>query len=118
MHYCKGMLESVSILFAAKCDDHNTLENLPSCCKKSQVQHCVKKEGKKCCDDEVIVLKQNITSTTPSFVKWIDAPLYISIPSSDLSAPQYISIPTCIENNSCDSGPPIYILHQSLIFYA
>jgi len=118
MHYCKGMLESVSILFAAKCDDHDVQSNLPSCCKKIKAQHCGKKEEKKCCDDEVVVLKQNITSTTPSFVKWIDAPVCISNPVSDLSAPQYISIPTCIENNSCDSGPPIYILHQSLIFYA
>ncbi|MGB4846787.1 MAG: hypothetical protein WBP41_02665 [Saprospiraceae bacterium] len=118
MHYCKGMLESVSVLFAAKCDDHNVPVNIPSCCQKKVVKHCDKKESKKCCHDQVMVLKQNITSTAPSFIKWIDVPVYTNTNAIQLPVQENIFRPVIIEGNTCDSGPPIYILHQSLIFYA
>lgn len=118
MHYCKGILESVSVFFAAKCDDHNVPVNLPSCCKKSVAEHCTKKDQKKCCDDEVIVLKQDITSTTPSFVKWIDATAVITIPFV-LSIEQAGSFLEISEKGiASDSGPPVYIRYHSLIFYA
>ncbi len=118
MHYCKGMLESVSVLFSAKCDDHNVPVNLPSCCQKKVAKHCDKKESKKCCDDQVMILKQNITATSPSFIKWIDVPVNINTNAIQLPVQENIFRPVIIEGNTCDSGPPIYILHQSLIFYA
>lgn len=117
MHYCKGMLESVSVFFATKCDDDVPV-NVPDCCKKAVTKHCDKKESKKCCDDQVMVLKQNITSTAPSFVKWID--IAVSIPATPIAllVQTKKSLPAFIEGNTCDSGPPIYILHRALIFYA
>ncbi|MEP6796073.1 MAG: hypothetical protein ABJB16_17215 [Saprospiraceae bacterium] len=118
MHYCKGMLESVSVLFSAKCDDHNVPVNVPVCCQKKVAKHCDKKESKKCCDDQVLVLKQNITSTTPSFIKWIDISVFTHTKTVQLPAQENNFLSLIVEGNTCDSGPPIYILHQSLIFYA
>lgn len=118
MHYCKGMLESVSVLFSAKCNDHDVPVNLPTCCQKTMAKHCDKKESKKCCDDQVLVLKQNITSTAPLLMKWIDVPVYTHTNAIHLPVQENLFRPIIIEGNTCDSGPPIYILHQSLIFYA
>ena len=116
-HYCKGILESVALVFNPGCDDHEELANLPSCCKKELTLQCDKGDDD-CCDDEVVVLTQDITSITPHFAKWIDfvfeaAPKVID---ETLSSPQ--STKDVIINSIADTGPPIYILHQALIFYA
>ncbi len=117
MHYCKGMLESVSVFFAAKCDDHIIPADLPQCCKKALANNCPK-EGNKCCDDEVKVLKQDFTSLTPSLIKWVDTSVYFGLfPLQDI-IPVEIVQPILIVGNHSDSGPPIYILQQALIFYA
>ena len=118
MHYCKGFLESVSVFVAAKCGDHQEPANLPSCCKKASANHCTKTEDKKCCDDEVLVLKQEITSITPTFIKWIDTVLDNVHPVMPEISPVAILLPGTIERQSSDSGPPIFILYHSLIFYA
>ena len=116
MHYCKGMLESVSVFITAGCDDHREVADMPACCQKSMVAHCEKDES--CCDDEVAVLLQDFDSLIPHFDKW------------DLASMNEYSIvfpfQTSIEdhskesgsNQSADSGPPIYILFHSLIYYA
>jgi hypothetical protein len=118
MHYCKGKLESISVLLPAKCDDKDIPVNLPECCKKLLANHCTKKQTKKCCDDEVMILKQNITSIAPSFVKWIDlTPEVVTYSPKELNLVKG-SFPVMVEGNTSDSGPPIYILHQALIFYA
>ena len=118
MHYCKGKLESVSVFFAAKCEEPNIPANLPACCKKALANHCTKKESKRCCDDEVMVLKQDISSLTPSFVKWVDVTVNFESFLVEEIIPAKTSLPKLIEENNSDSGPPIYILHQVLIFYA
>jgi hypothetical protein len=117
-HYCKGILESVSVVFSAKCDDHFVPANLPACCKKVFANHCSKPEGKNCCDDEVMVLKQEITSTAPSFLKWIDVALNDEITSIPNPVQVLNSFPVLTEGHTTDSGPPVYILYSSLIFYA
>lgn len=118
MHYCKGILESVSVLIAAKCNDHDVPANLPACCKKAFASHCTKKEGKKCCDDEVKVLKQDFTSITPSLIKWIDLTFDFDVNPRNESKQVQSTVPQIIVGNTSNSGPPIYILHQALIFYA
>ncbi len=118
MHYCKGILESVSFFFAAECDDHNIPVDLPACCKKAMANHCSKNGSKKCCDDEVMVVKQEITSLAPSFVKWIDISDQAEMPSLQKLIPVITSLPYLISGNTSDSGPPIYILHCALVFYA
>ena len=118
MHYCKGILESVSVFVKSVCDDHKEAVALPACCKKMVADHCPK-EKDKCCDDQVKVLTQEITSLMPHFLKWVDIVSLFTSPSisqdkveGDLFSFQTSSL---IES---DSGPPIYILHQALIFYA
>ena len=118
MHYCKGMLESVSVFVKSVCEDHQEQEALPSCCKKLVADTCTK-EKDNCCDDQVKVLTQEITSLMPHFLKWVDVVSMFTSPSftDDKVAGEVISFraPSAIES---DSGPPMYILHQSLIFYA
>ncbi len=118
MHYCKGMLESVSVFVKSACEDHKEVEALPACCKKMVIDHCPK-EKDNCCDDQVKVLTQEITSLMPHFLKWVDIVSLFTSPSisqdkveGDLFSFQTSSL---IES---DSGPPIYILHQALILYA
>jgi len=117
-HYCKGVLEAVSIFFSAKCEDHIIPVNLPECCKKALAKNNTKNESKKCCDDEVVILKQNITSISPSFAKWIDVLPNVEITEIRKTIPVFSPSTILIEGNTSDSGPPIYILNGSLIFYA
>lgn len=118
MHYCKGMLESVSVFVKSVCEDHKEEVALPACCQKMVADHCPK-EKDKCCDDQVKVLTQEITSLMPHFLKWADiasdftsTTIHIDHVTGEVAN---IYTPSAIES---DSGPPIYILHQALIFYA
>lgn len=118
MHYCKGMLESVSVLFKMDCDDHVEVADLPSCCQKIATSSCNENRDN-CCDDQVKVLTQEITSLMPQFVKWVDVVHVIPSPSLPLTklADEVVFSPS-LQVIESDSGPPIYILHQALIFYA
>ena len=111
------MLESVSVFFNQGCDDHNEVADLPACCRKMETSTC-SADGGDCCDDKVSILIQDINSLIPQYVKWafvVPVPTTIIMP--DLVAAEIIT-PTLIPGINTDSGPPIYILHQSLIFYA
>jgi hypothetical protein len=117
LHYCKGMLESVSVFFSQGCDDHHEVAELSSCCKKTEAPKCDEKNGD-CCDDKVSILIQDIHSLIPQFVKWaFVVPFHTTITIPDQVASEIVSTPV-IPGVHTDSGPPIYILHQSLIFYA
>lgn len=118
-HYCKGMLESVSLIFKQACDDHQEqIADLPSCCQKLEARHCAEANDK-CCHDQVKVLTQEITSIAPQLLQWES----IQVDFTPLVAP---SAAVAVKMNlssapvapGSDSGPPIYILHQALIFYA
>jgi hypothetical protein len=117
MHYCKGMLESVSVFFSQGCDDHNEVSDLPACCKKTVTSSC-SAEGSDCCDDKVSLLITDIVSSIPHFDKWdlaIPVTFFYFVPV--LESMENIS-PITITGINTDSGPPIYLLHKSLIFYA
>lgn len=116
-HYCKGILEKVSILVSSVCDDHAEVPDLPSCCKKVEATHC-QAEKDDCCDDRVLVLTQDLTSLIPHWVKWTSM-TYVSVAVPILEVLPHVhnhGQPTSAIQ--ADSGPPIYILHQALIFYA
>ena len=117
MHYCKGVLESVSVFFSQGCSDHDEVVDPKSCCKKEEAKSC-KSDASDCCDDKVNILIQENTSLIPHFDKWdLITPVAstISIPVIKISEPLS---PIYIPGIHTDSGPPIYILHQALIFYA
>lgn len=117
LHYCKGMLESVSVFISQGCDDHQEVADLPACCKKMEASHCTPGAGD-CCDDKVSILIQDIESLIPHFTKWnviVPTPQELSI--SQPNKVELVSFPSII-GITTDTGPPIYILHQSLIFYA
>ncbi len=117
MHYCKGMLESVSVFFSLGCDNHMETADLPSCCKKEESSKCAKTEGD-CCDDKVNFVIQDITTLIPHFEKWNwISPVYLPLAISESASIECVST-TSIPGINTDSGPPIYILHQALIFYA
>ena len=116
MHYCKGMLESVSVFVSSECDNHEEISDLPACCQKLAAATCEKDDY--CCDDEIAVLLQDLDSLMPHFTKWdvqgaISDPVQFSLsPDIENHSPEFVS------NESSNSGPPIYILFHSLIFYA
>ncbi len=117
MHYCKGMLESISVFISSGCNDHEEIANLPACCRKDTASNCSQNEGQ-CCDDQVKVLLQDFDSIAPHIDKADNAvaiPKSTSFPGiqiSELRTPEFAS------GHNADSGPPIYILLGSLIFYA
>jgi hypothetical protein len=116
MHYCKGMLESVSVVFSRGCDDHDEVATLDACCKKEETTSCDKNNGD-CCDDKVSILIQEITSLIPHFDKWdFLIPEAKSTFSPATESAKEVSI-ICLPGIHTDSGPPIYIRYQSLIFY-
>lgn len=117
-HYCKGSLESVSILFSDNCDDELATAKMPDCCKKVYQKHC-KKEANGCCDDKVKVLTQDLTSTVPVFhvLTAGDIVHYDSVNKTPITENIPVS-PFSFQNTLSDSGPPIYIRFHSLIYYA
>lgn len=117
-HYCKGSLESVSILFKDNCDDEVTMANMPDCCKKLYQQHC-KKEDNGCCHDKVKVISQDLTSTVPAFHVLTPVDFENNEPVVKSSVTENNSVsPFSFQNTISDSGPPIYIRFHSLIYYA
>lgn len=117
MHYCKGVLESVSLLVNPGCQDHEEVAKVSDCCKKIEALNCPKTDNN-CCDDEVTVLTQDITSVPPYEAQWTDmAFVQETSPRVALAESTRInSIPVATDNTG--NGPPIYILHQALIYYA
>jgi hypothetical protein len=113
MHYCKGMLESISVFFTAGCEDHREVADLPTCCQKATNDSCSLKNSN-CCDDEVTVLLQDFDSLIPHFDKWD--------PSSSLAITNKIllnynfdySFQRIPDHATSSNGPPIYILFHSL----
>ena len=117
MHYCKGMLESVSVFFTANWNDHEDLAELPSCCMKSKDKGCSKSSAA-CCDDEVKVLLQEFDSLLPHFDKWVALSTSADGYVIPLIQQPELAIPRLCLSNDQDSGPLIYILFHSLIYYA
>jgi hypothetical protein len=118
MHYCKGMLESVSVFFSQGCDDHQEVTSRPaSCCKKEESSSC-DKANSDCCDDKVNYLIQGITSLVPHFDKWDNVVPVTSLSYSPIIALEEKVASVTIPGIQTNSGPPRYILHQALIFYA
>ena len=117
-HYCKGSLESVSILFRDNCDEELALAKMPDCCKKVYQKHC-KKEDNGCCHDKVKVLSQDLTSTVPAPhvltpVDFENNDLVVKTATTEtISASSF-----AFQSTVSDSGPPIYIRFHSLIYYA
>jgi hypothetical protein len=117
MHYCKGVLESVSVFFSQGCTDHKEVVDPKACCKKEESKSC-NKEASGCCDDKVNILIQDNISLIPHFDKWD-----LITPVASIAAVPVVKLteqiaPVSIPGIHTDSGPPIYILHQALIFYA
>ena len=117
MHYCKGMLESISVFFTAGCDDHEEVVDLPACCKKESSDTCSSKASD-CCDDEVKVLLQDFDSLIPHIDKLDQTPALAKTERTFLnhSFITYLHVDTDLPNKA--NGPPTYILFHSLIYYA
>jgi hypothetical protein len=119
-HYCKGSLESISILFRKACDDEQaTLAKVvPDCCKKFYRHHC-KKGSNGCCHDQVKVISQDLTFLLPGIFYW--APAVVPSSFKFPQTPEIVSTttsPFSCYSHETDSGPPIYIRFHSLIYYA
>jgi hypothetical protein len=118
-HYCKGALESVSILFSKACDDDaKALASMSECCKKFYKQHC-KKENNGCCHDQVKVISQDLTSVMPGVLHL--NPVAIEISNQVIQTQEIVSStisPFSLHSIETDSGPPIYIRFHSLIYYS
>jgi hypothetical protein len=117
-HYCKGTLESVSLLFKNECKEDAELTKMPACCKKITTKHC-RKNNDGCCHNQVKLLSQDITSVAPAHAQLFNAIVDISTP--EIVAPK-INPSTISPFSFCiiasDTGPPIYIRYHSLIYYA
>jgi len=116
-HYCKGTLESVSILFRNNCEDEIAVTKAPDCCKKYVRDHC-KKENNGCCHDKVKVLNQDLTSLLPVFHQWSTVEMEISNPFILTPVSEWVAVSPFSYQHGVDSGPPIYIRFHSLIYYA
>ena len=116
-HYCKGMLESVSVFYAQKCTDHEAEAKPDACCKKEGTSNC-SSDNNPCCSHEVTVVSQQASYLTPSMQKWI-AVAAMTYALYNIS-PEIVNTPMPAVDTEIvtDTGPPLYILHQSLIIYA
>lgn len=111
------MLESVSVFFSVGCDDHEDDFAATSCCAPTEKDSCAK-EDTGCCEDEAAILLQDFDSLVHHVDNWdIDNPTQneVIFPSFENSVS---SLNADIHRAATDSGPPIYILFSSLIFYA
>jgi hypothetical protein len=116
-HYCQGILESVSVFYAQHCNDGDKAAASDSCCKREEVTCCVATEDP-CCSDEVTVVSQQVAYLSVQALKWISPailPTIHDLPIGAMGQPIAASSSDAIQ---ADTGPPLYILHQSLIIYA
>ncbi len=118
MHYCKGILESVAVFFSAGCDDHKAVfTDLPACCKKSNTTDCTGEAD--CCNDQIQFVSQDMTAIAPHFDNW-DLTLLTDIQVVSFLPFLLKTINPQLEKNVNvkEAGPPRYILHHALIYYA
>lgn len=116
-HYCKGMLESVSVFYAQKCDDHEAAPVADACCKREGATSC-STENDPCCSDEVTVVSQQASYLTPSTNKWVAVtpqPASFHLPTITLVDRTVAYVDKALPT---DTGPPLYIRNHSLIIYA
>jgi hypothetical protein len=115
-HYCKGTLESISLFVSNACADHAVVSS-GTCCKKDEAATC-KASDNNCCDDEVIVLQKEIQSPLPEWNQWL---FVEAVPALFLTTEFGIaekSKPAYTSSLELVHGPPLYILHRALIYYA
>ncbi len=120
LHYCKGLLESVSVFVSVGCNDHEEKPEIVidrDCCKKDIVSDC-SKEKNNCCDDEIKLLTQEITSISPDFTTWVEVQPYIN--TQLITSPPQLLVSNFSNpylHQGTDSGPPIYLMQHAFIFY-
>jgi len=116
LHYCKGILESISVFSKSVCEDHEEVAALPACCRKA-APSC-EKDGNACCNDQTRILTQDLTSLVPQLFTASMTALPVAIPGlrGFIAASAPVTPPPSW--TTADLGPPIYIRHQALIFYA
>ena len=116
LHYCKGILESISVFGKSACEDHEEVVTVSACCRKA-APSC-EKDGNACCNDQTTILTQDLTSLLPQLITASMPALPVGLPN----LPRFVaaSIPVIPPPTwtTADLGPPIYIRHQALIFYA
>ena len=117
MHYCKGMLESISVFFTAGCDEHEEVATQSVCCKKETSESCTPKAAD-CCDDEVTILLQDFDSLIPHFDKWDQTPALAKTEKTFFSNSAIVCLHVDSDQANQAHGPPTYILFHSLIYYA
>lgn len=114
-HYCKGALESVSILFRNACEEEVAASEAKNCCKKPERSHCTK-ENNGCCKDQVKVLNQDITSVAPDPVKRSDIEIDLIYAGNHVlpNAEDAVFLKS-FDIRSPNAKPPFYILHRSFL---
>ena len=121
-HYCKGDLEHISLLFQKECSDHDEEskrigESPFACCLKGKVSCESSNEKGDCCDDETELLQLDEDAVQPLVdVKSLMA--VVAFPQVTEHA--VYGEETVIEpraHSPPDTGPPIYVLNCSFVFY-
>lgn len=113
VHYCGGEIAGISSVY--RVDELASDNAIPmnACCKARA------DEGKTCCDNKVIKLKEKSDVVVKSFSFHIDAPFVIHhwkpvvfVPQAKITQPQTTTY-------YCDANaPPLYQLYSQYIFYA
>lgn len=113
VHYCGGEIAGISSVYHIDtASKENSIPERGCCAAKA-------KEGKTCCDDKIIKLKEKSDVVVKTFSFHIDAPFVIQNWKPVVFAP-YAKI-TNPQTNSyyCDAhAPPLYQLYSQYIFYA
>ena len=113
LHYCKGMLESVSMFLEQGCSDLFCGD----VSRDADVHAACSDKKDKCCDDEVKLLSQHVDSPVPQYGNWTELQPYLLNGYTDILS-DIREVPDPSYRLRINTGPPIYILIHSLIFYA
>ncbi|HMI07750.1 MAG TPA: hypothetical protein VK528_09415 [Flavobacterium sp.] len=114
VHYCGGEISGISAAYGVEnLSDVKSLPKQKSCCAAKA------EEGKSCCKDKVIKVKEKSDITFKVFSFQIDAPFVIA------NWKPVVFIPTVKITNEqtasyyCDAhAPPLYELFSQRLFYA
>ncbi len=121
-HYCKGDLEHITLLIQKECSDHEEeqqrLADSPfACCLKDKMSCEASTEKGDCCDDQTEFLQMDEDAVqalgdVKDLVQFYALPRNVEVSGSDQEMtvePRAHSPP--------DTGPPLYLLNCSLVFY-
>jgi len=113
VHYCGGQIAKISSVYSSDVSDVQKIPTEKGCCAAKA------KEGKSCCKDKVVQVKEKSDVVVKSFSFHIDAPFVPDFWKPIVFSQVPVLQKQQITSYYCDANaPPLYKLYSQYTLYA